>query len=302
MRVGALQDNTYRKGLALAEFVILGTNNFFISFLIVAGLFAVALLVIESVSGRPKPLNRFGFGVVYLLSAVVLAVLPSVFLSVAAEDVDTAAIVWLAVTAIFMALLAYAARRRAVDGYGDTANAFKAAIPIVCLGLILEKPEDRARIDQRTRAALAGRVLAFTVAAVALVFVGSFVKGVFDNRNRNAVVNVANLPIGDAVRVQAAILDANAPQPVDAETTLMTAAANGNTLLLEYYLTGNSADLSTEVFEPLMSPIVQRNVCSDPLFRDLVDRGARIVFEYTALSQNQPSQSHRLETAATDCQ
>lgn len=286
----------------MAEFVILGTNNFFTRFLIVAGIFVVALLVIEAVSGRPKPLNRFGFGIIYLLSAVALTVLPSVFLSVAEEDVDTAAIVWLAVTAMFMALLAYGARRRAVDAYGDTGNAFMAAIPIVCLILIFKKPEDRGRIDQRTKTALAGRVVAFTAAAVALVFVGSFVKVVFDNTNRNAVVNVANLPIGRAVRIQAALLDANAPQPVDAETMLMAAAANGNTLLLEYYLTGNSAELTTEVFEPLMSPIVQRNVCSDPLFRDLVDRGASIVFEYTALSQNQPLQNHRLETVAADCQ
>ncbi|MGV6887680.1 hypothetical protein ACTYEO_00355 [Rhodophyticola sp. SM2404] len=286
----------------MAEFVILGTNNFFTRFLIVAGLFVVALLIIESVSGRPKPLNRFGFGVVNLLTAMAFTVLPSVFLLVAAEDVDTAAIVWLAVTAIFMALLAYAARRRAVDAYGDTGYAFMAVIPILCLVLIFKKPGDRTRIDQRAKAALAGRVVAFAVAAVALVFVGSFVRVVFDNTNRNAAVNVANLPIGRAVRVQAAILDSNAPQPVDAETTLMAVAANGNTLLLEYSLTGNSADLSTEVFEPLMSAIVHRNVCSDPLFRDLVDRGARIVFEYTALSQNLSLQRHRLETAATDCQ
>ena len=48
----------------MAEFVILGTNNFFTRFLIVAGIFVVALLVIEAMSGRPKPLDRFGFGVV----------------------------------------------------------------------------------------------------------------------------------------------------------------------------------------------------------------------------------------------
>lgn len=286
----------------MAEFVILGTNDFFTRFLIVAGIYVIALVFIEGVSRRPRPLNRFGFGVIYLLCAVVMTVLPSVFLSVAAEDVDTAAIVWLAVTAIFMALLAYGARRRAVDAYGDTGNAFMAAIPIVCLILIFKKPEDRGRIDRRTKTALAGRVVAFTAAAVALVFVGSFVNVVFDNMNRNAFVNVANLPIARAVRIQAAIFDGNTPQPIDDETTLMSAAANGNTLLLEYYITGNSADLTTEVFEPLMSPIVQRNVCSDPLFRDLVDRGASIVFNYTALSQNQPLQNHRLETVATDCQ
>ena len=39
----------YRKGFALAEFVILGTSDFFTSFLIAAGLFVVALLLIESV-------------------------------------------------------------------------------------------------------------------------------------------------------------------------------------------------------------------------------------------------------------
>lgn len=131
----------------MAEFVILETNNFFTRFLIVAGIFVVALLVIEAVSGCPTPLNRFGFGIIYLLSAVALTVLPSIFLSVAAEDVDTAAIVWLVVTAIFMALLAYGARRRAVDAYGDTGNAFMAVIPIICLILIFKKPEDRGRID-----------------------------------------------------------------------------------------------------------------------------------------------------------
>lgn len=248
----------------MAEFVILGTNNFFTRFLIVAGFFVVALLAIEAVTGRPKPLNRFGFGVVYLLSSVGLIVLPSVFLSVASEDVDTAALVWLALTAVLMALLAYAARRRAVDAYGDTGNAFMAAIPIVCFILIFKKPEDRARIDQRTTAALAGRIVAFTAAATALVFLGSFVEVVFDSMNRNAVVNVKNLPIGRAVRVQAAILDANAPQPIDAETTLMSATASGNTLLLEYYLTGNSAELSTEVFEPLMGPTVRTSSASGP--------------------------------------
>lgn len=287
----------------MAEFVILAMNNFFTRFLIVAGIFVVALLVIEAVSGRPTPLNRFGFGIIYLLSAVALTVLPSVFLSVAAEDVDTAAIVWLAVTAIFMALLAYGARRRAVDAYGDTGkgNAFMTVIPIVCLILICKKPEDRGRIDQRTKTALAGRIVAFTAAAVTLVSVGSVVKAVFDSTNRNAVVNVANLPIGRAVRIQAALLDANAPQLIDAETTLMAAAANSNTLLLEYSLR-NSAKFTTEVFESLMSPIVQRNVCSDPLYRDLVDRGASIVFDYTVWSQNQPLQNHRLEIVAADCQ
>ena len=287
----------------MAEFVILAMNNFFTRFLIVAGIFVVALLVIEAVSGRPTPLNRFGFGIIYLLSAVALTVLPSVFLSVAAEDVDTAAIVWLAVTAIFMALLAYGARRRAVDAYGDTGkgNAFMTVIPIVCLILICKKPEDRGRIDQRTKTALAGRIVAFTAAAVTLVSVGSVVKAVFDSTNRNAVVNIANLPIGRAVRIQAALLDANAPQLIDAETTLMAAAANSNTLLLEYSLR-NSAKFTTEVFESLMSPIVQRNVCSDPLYRDLVDRGASIVFDYTVWSQNQPLQNHRLEIVAADCQ
>ena len=288
----------------MAEFVILETNNFFNRLLLVAGIFVVALLVIAVVSERPKPLNRFGFGIIYLLSAMALTVLPSVFLSVAAEDVDRAAIVWLAVTAIFMALLAYGARRRAVDAYGDTGkgNAFMAVIPIVCLILICKKPEDRGRIDQRTKTALAGRIVAFTAAAVALVSVGSFVKAIFDSTNRNAVVNVANLPIGRAVRIQAALLDANAPQLIDAETTLVAAAANSNTLLLEYDLTGNSAKFTTAVFESLMSPIVQRNVCFDPLYRDLVDRGASIVFDYTAWLQNLPLQNHRLEIVAADCQ
>ena len=260
-----------------------------------------ALLVLEALTGKPKPLNRFWFGIVYLLVAVSLQVLPSVFLAVAVEDIDMAAIVWLGVTAIFMALLAYAARRRAVDAYGDTGNAFMAAIPLICLILIFKKPEDRTRIDQRTTTALAGRIAMFTVGAVALVFSGSFVKVVFDAMNRDAVVNVAGLPIARAIRVQAALLDANTPQSVDAETTLMSASANGRELLLEYYLIGNSAELTTDIFEPLMSPIVQRNICSDPLYRDLVDRGASIVFEYKALSQNQPLQNHRLQTVAADC-
>ena len=64
----------------MAEFVILETNNFFNRFLLVAGIFVVALLVIAVVSERPKPLNRFGFGIIYLLSVVALTVLPSVFL------------------------------------------------------------------------------------------------------------------------------------------------------------------------------------------------------------------------------
>lgn len=50
----------------MAEFVILETNNFFTRFLLVAGIFVVALLVIEAVSGCPTPLNRFGFGIIYL--------------------------------------------------------------------------------------------------------------------------------------------------------------------------------------------------------------------------------------------
>lgn len=69
-----------------------------------------------------------------------------------------------------MALLAYGARRRAVDAYGDTGNAFMAVIPIVCLILIFKKPEDHGRIDQRTKTALAGRIVTFTAAAVARVF------------------------------------------------------------------------------------------------------------------------------------
>lgn len=286
----------------MAEFVILGTNNFFTRFLIVAGLFVAALLILEALTGKPKPLNRFWFGIVYLLMAVSLTVLPSVFLAVATENVDMAAIVWLGATAIFMTMLAYAARRRAVDAYGDTGNAFMAAIPLICLILIFTKPEDRTRIDQRTTAALAGRIAMFTVGAVALVFLVSFVKVVFDTTNRNAVVNVADLPIARAIRVQAALLDANTPQFVDAETTLMSVSSSGNELLLEYYIRGDSADLPTEVFEPLLRPVVHRNVCADPLFRDLVDRGASIVFEYKSLSQKQPMQNHRLQTLATDCQ
>ncbi len=135
-------------------------------------------------------LSRFSFGLLYLLSTVGLTILPSLFLSIASEDVDTAALVWLAVTADLMALLAYAARRRAVDAYGDAGNAFMAVIPIVSLILIFKKPEDQTRIDQRTKVALAGRTLAFTTAAVALVFLGSFIKVVFDNMNRNCELTV----------------------------------------------------------------------------------------------------------------
>lgn len=285
----------------MAEFVILGTSNFFTSLLFHAGIFVVALLVIEAVSKRPKPMNRFGFGVIYFLSSVTSTILPSVFLAVAVEDVDTAAIVWLAVTTFLMVFLAYGARRRAVDAYGETHNAFMAAIPIVSLILVFKSPEDRGRIEQRMKTALAVRVVAFTIVAVAIAFVGSFVKAVLDGVNRNAVVNLADLPIGRAVRIQAAILDANAPQLVDGETMLTMVAANGSTLLMEYYLTGNAAELTTEVFETFMSPIVQQNVCSDPLFRDLVGRGATIVFEYTASSQSHGLQNHRVETVASDC-
>lgn len=285
----------------MAEFVILGTNNAFTRFLIVAGFFVAALFIIEVLTGRPKPLSRFWFGIVYLLMSVILTVLPSVFLAVAAENVDIAAIVWLGVTAFSMAMLAYAARRRSVDAYGDTGNAFMAAIPLIFLILIFKKPEDRTRIDQRTIVALAGRIAMFTVVAVALLFFGSFVKVVFEKVSQNAVVNVASLPIARAIRVQAALLSANIPQPIDAETILMSASSRGNELLLEYHITGDSADLPTEVFEPLLRPVVHRNVCADPLFRDLVDRGASIIFEYKSFSQNQPLHSHRLQTLATDC-
>lgn len=285
----------------MAEFVIIGTNNFLTRYLIVAGLFFLALLVLSASSREVSPLGRFSYGIAYLAVAAAQFVLPSAFLSMAENDVDFAAGTWLALTAVLMAILAHFSRRRSMDAYGSSGNAFMAAIPIISLILIFKRPIEKARIEARSKMALLGRIVAFSAFGVAVLFLASFFKVVLDGMNRNAVVNVRDMPIERAVRIQAALLEANVPQLVDAETMLTGAKSSGRELTLEYMLTGNSAAMNGSVFELIMGPIVSGNVCSDPLFRDLVNRGARIVFEYRALSEANGLQRYRLQTEASDC-
>lgn len=285
----------------MAEFVIIGTNNFLTRYLIVAGLFVLALLILSASSREVKPMGRFSYGIAYLAVAAAQFVLPSVFLSIAESDVDFAAGAWLTLTAVFMAILAHFSRRRSMDAYGSSGNAFMAAIPIISLILIFKRPIEKARIEARSTMAFLGRVIAFSACGIAVLFAASFVKVVLDEMNRDAVVNVAGMPIERAVRIQAALLEANVPQMVDAETMLTGASSSGRELTLEYMLTGDSAAMNGSVFELIMGPIVSGNVCSDPLFRDLVNRGARIIFEYSHISEANGLQQYRLQTEASDC-
>ena len=188
-----------------------------------------------------------------------------------------------------------------MDAYGSSGNAFMAAIPIISLILIFKRPIEKARIEARSKMALLGRIVAFSACGVAVLFLASFFKVVLDGMNRDAAVNVRDMPIERAARIQAALLEANVPQLVDAETMLTEAKSSGRELILEYTLTGNSAAMNGSAFELIMGPIVSGNVCSDPLFRDLMNRGARIVFEYRALSEANGLQQYRLQTEASDC-
>lgn len=285
----------------MAEFVLMATNSFLSRFLLVGGIFILVLLVLEGFTGRPRPVGRFTFGFYYMFSAVVQYILPSVFLTVATEDVDVAAVVWLGITAILMGGLAYFSRRRSVDAYGETSNAFFAIVPLINLILLFKKPVNIERVSSRSHMALAGRILLFSLSILAAIFVGSFVKVVFDTANRNASINIADLPIRRAVRIEAELLKANMPQIVDAETMLTGASANELELVLEYYLSGGSAELTTEIFEALMLPMVARNVCGDPTFGDLIQRGATIKFDYRAFSEKNGMQYHSLEIRSDSC-
>ena len=70
-----------------------------------------------------------------------------------------------------------------------------------------------------------------------------------------------------------------------------------NRILIQHYVVENS------YITQYLSRIVKDNALSVyHVLRDLVDRGGSIVFDYTAWSQNQPLQNHRLEIVAADCQ
>lgn|GEM_PF-2014473 len=285
----------------MAEIILEITNSYVGRFFLVAGLFVVALLILEATTKSPRSLGRFSYGLFYIFVAGVQIVLPHLFISIAEINVDVAASVWLGATAILMVVFAQFSRRRSVDGYGYTSNALFAVIPIICLILIFKRPFVSSRVANRTNGQLAGRILVFVVSGIAILFSLSFIQVVLQEMNRDAVVNVRDLPIERAVRIQAAILDANTPQYIDAETMLSGASASGRMVKLEYWLTGNSADLSKEIFETIMAPTVARNVCIDPLFRDLVNRGATVVFSYTSLSSEHPMSKREVTVTQADC-
>lgn len=285
----------------MTEFVVFGMGSFIPRFLILAVFFGVALGVLEFSTNKPLPLNRFWFGIIYILVAVSLTVFPSVFVTVASNNIETAAIIWLGCVAMTMAILAYSARRRAVDAYGDTYNAFYAIVPIICLALIFRKPEDVLRLEERKTAAFVGRITLFILCAATFLIFGSFLKGLLDAVNKNRMVSVASLPLDSAIKVQAALLDADTPQFVDSETTLMSVSERDNELVLGYVLTGESANFTPAVFEAVMRPIVRKNVCSLPVFRDLMDRGATITFKYDAIPKSAVLQRYRLQASASDC-
>ncbi len=285
----------------MAEFVIVATNNFITRLGIVLGLFFISLIVLELTTGKPKPFGRLGFTIVYLtVIGFASRLLPPLFMIVSEQDVDLAATVWLASTAAMMTLLAYAARRRAVDASGDTSTAFFAAIPLICLVLVFKAPQDRSRLEKRSRSAFVGRTVA-SILAVLGVF--SFVVGaqiVLEKAAQTSVPNVVDIPIERAIGIQTSLLNANLPLNVDSQTTLQSASSKGLELTLEYKVFGDAAELSPDAFQTAMTPLVQQNVCSDPTYRSFVGRGATIVFEYQTLSLSNIS-NIRIETSAADC-
>ncbi len=200
----------------MTEFVFAMTSGFVPRFLLVLSLFLAGLQVTSRIDREPKTMGRFLYGLIVLSTAALWNGAPGLWLAVSSSNVDAASWSYLTLIAFCALLLAFAARRRSVDAYGDPRNAYLAAIPLISLVLVFKGPST-TRTAERSGWAVLGRSIAFIVLGVAVMIPGLSL-GTFTQTKIRP--NIADLPPHRAMRLVAMMNDAAAPAVLDKYTVL----------------------------------------------------------------------------------
>lgn len=161
----------------MSEFVILTIGDFWTGFLFNVALFLLGWALVSRLDASPRPMGRFVFGVIYVFAIMMVNAGYFFWLMVSASSIDTATWVYLGWMFYFLALMAFASRRRSLDAYGDTGRAFYACIPIMNLLLIFKSPANN-RTSQRSALALTGRIVVFAVVLVLVNFPAGIILGI----------------------------------------------------------------------------------------------------------------------------
>jgi hypothetical protein len=263
----------------MAEFFLTISNSTLLTLLLVAGLFTAFWFALEVIDPEPRPMGRFAIGVVFNATSMILFLFGHMFWKLAPMGADQASVVMLGAFVGTTAVIAWGARRRAVDGYGTTGPAFLALVPIACLFLNFKRPAQR--VVQRSRPAMFGRAAAFIVVAVGIVLVGAFAKVVMESRiSRGVEMNTAGISIERALRIQALIEEASAPMKMDANTTFVGARTEGSRITYAYELAGEIRKRPENQARTLLMLGARESICSASLLRSLLKRGATVAFEY----------------------
>lgn len=265
----------------MSEFVILATGNFFTRFLFGVVFFLLGLTLVSRLDASPKPMGRFVFGVIYVFAATMGNAGTYVWSMVSASSIDTATWVYLGWVFCFLALMAFGSRRRSLDAYGDTGQAFYACIPIMNLILLFKSPAND-RTTQRSALALTGRTAVFMIVLILAFFPAAIMMGI--GKERSAPPNLMSVSPDRAARIQALITNAQTPLVIDQNTMLTGATSNGMNVILQYDVFGASFEQMTgQLFATIMAPILQESACSDQNFRYIIHNGGSIIFNYRML-------------------
>lgn len=262
--------------------IILGlTSSYFVRFIFVLVLFVLALAVTSLIDRAPKPMGRLVYGLIVLFTAAIWNGAPGLWAAVSTVNVDTASSAYLVVMTAAALLLAFAARRRSFDAYGNTVNAYMAAIPLVNLVLVFKGPENKRTATRPIWISLIRTVL-FAVLAVVAVLPGTFLH--IMGREGNIQPNLTDLTPARAVKITAMISDSVAPIAIDENTLLVGAKSEGMTLVLQYRVFGDVFDnTSPEIFQLAMTGALTNATCTDPNFKHLIEVGGAVSYQYDIL-------------------
>ena len=265
----------------MTELIFGMTSNYFVRFILGLFLFVIGLAVSSAIDREPKAMGRFVYGLIVVFIAAIWNGAPGLWAAVSATNVDTASWMYLAVMAAAGLLLAFASRRRSVDVYGNTGNAYMAAIPLVNLVLIFKAPESKRTATRPIWVSLI-RTGVFIALAVIAMLPGVFLQVI--GKEGNIQPNIADLAPSRAVKITAMINDAAAPAAIDKNTMLTGAKSEGMTLVLQYQLFGDVLEnTSPETFQLVMTGTLTNAACNDPTLSHLIEVGGAVRFQYDIL-------------------
>jgi hypothetical protein len=277
----------------LAVFVVQVTTSPIGPLLLAGMAFLIWLALARRLSGTPRPMGRFPFGILCVGIFGLLIGTGSVWLSVAERNVDLASLAFLGWTMGLALLLAWAARRRAVSIWGTTDGAVLAALPPLALILMLKPSHPRRAPRRLTRRAL--QIELYVVALIAAAAPGAVLTVQMQQAWASSMLSTSTLPAERAAALHAAFATALAPLRIDLATVLEGGHSDGANLTLRFRVSGDMVQLiDLGRLNAALTDTVPKAICANANYANIVSSGGSVTYAFAIELADLPSLSMRI--------